>query len=91
MLSEDDLIQSILGDTLGNGSICLECDIQLEEFKFKSTSSCKIKKLVLNIIKLFWKENIFYMGEKLSNQKSLIFKHLISAYKNENKLCRKRK
>jgi hypothetical protein len=43
MLSEDDLIQSILGDTLGNGSICLECDIQLEEFKFKSTSSLKSK------------------------------------------------
>ena len=79
MLTEQNLIKEIFGSNIKDEEVLLQCDLKKQELKYNQISP-RIKMMVLNIIKLLWKRNIFDIGNCLIESKSIIFESLISIY-----------
>ena len=79
MISEQNLIKEIFGKDVKDSDVLLQCDLKTQELKYNQRSP-RIKIMVLNIIKLLWKRNMFYIGDRLSESKYFIIESLISIY-----------
>ena len=80
MISEQNLIKEIFEKTIKDENVLLQCDIKIQELKYNQRSP-RTKIMILNIIKLLWKRNIFDLGDSLNNSKNIIIESLISIYK----------
>lgn len=81
MNSEIKLIQTIFEKNVKDQDVFLECKIKEQELKYQRRSP-RVKIMILNIIKLLWGGNIFYIGNRLIKSKDFIIDSLISIYKN---------
>ena len=79
MITEQSLIKEIFGNNIKEEEVLLQCDLKTQELKYNQRSP-RIKMMVLNIIKLLWKRNIFDIGNRLIESKSIIIESLISIY-----------
>ena len=79
MITEQSLIKEIFGNNIKDEEVLLQCDLKTQELKYNQRSP-RIKMMVLNIIKLLWKRNIFDIGNRLIESKSIIIESLISIY-----------
>ena len=79
MITEQSLIKEIFGSNIKDEEVLLQCDLKTQELKYNQRSP-RIKMMVLNIIKLLWKRNIFDIGNRLIESKSIIIESLISIY-----------
>jgi len=80
-MSEQNLIKCIFGKNINENKILLECKLKEQELKYQHRSP-RMKIMILNIIKLLWGGNMFYIGDRLKNYKDLILNSLIEIYKN---------
>lgn len=77
----DELIRTIFNREISN--VPFECDIkcqELEENKSKS-SSWRIKKMIVNLIKLLYAKNNLFFGDYLKGYESNIIDYMIKCYK----------
>ena len=81
MNSELKLIHTIFEKNVKDQDVFLECKIKEQELKFQRRSP-RIKIMIINIIKLLWGGNVFYIGNRLNKSKDFIIESLISIYKN---------
>ena len=81
MNSELKLIHTIFEKNVKDQDVFLECKIKEQELKFQRRSP-RIKIMIINIIKLLWGGNVFYIGNRLIKSKEFIIESLISIYKN---------
>ena len=81
MNSELKLIQAIFEKNVKDQDVFLECKIKEQELKYQRRSP-RIKIMIINIIKLLWGGNVFYIGNRLIKSKDFIIDSLISIYKN---------
>ena len=79
MITEQSLIKEIFGSNIKDEEVLLQCDLKTQELKYNQRSP-RIKMMVLSIIKLLWKRNIFDIGSRLIESKSIIIESLISIY-----------
>lgn len=78
-ISEQELIKEVLGDFI-NLEIPNACDFAIQDLKQKNDKNIIVKKLVINIIKLLWRENKFEYGHYLSQNKNIIVNGLYNMY-----------
>ena len=79
MITEHSLIKEIFGSAIKDEEVLLQCDLKTQELKYNQRSP-RIKIMVLNIIKLLWRRNIFDIGNCLIESKNIIIESLISIY-----------
>jgi hypothetical protein len=77
----NELIHTIFNEEISN--VPLECDLKCQELeKNKSKySSWRIKKMIVNLIKLLYVNNNLFFGDCLKGYESNIIKYMIKCYK----------
>ena len=77
----NELIHTIFNEEISN--VPLECDLKCQELeKNKSKySSWRIKKMIVNLIKLLYVNNNLFFGDFLKGYESNIIKYMIKCYK----------
>ena len=77
----DELIRTIFNREISN--VPFECDIKCQELEVNKSksSSWRIKKMIVNLIKLLYAKNNLFFGDYLKGYESNIIDYMIKCYK----------
>ena len=77
----DELIHTIFNKEISN--VPLECDLKYRELEMNKSrySSWRIKKMIINLIKLLYANNNLFFGDCLKGYESEIIQYMIKCYK----------